>query len=233
MNEHYVWLVWAAGFLVPWLALFVGRARQRRIMLVASAYTMLFGLTEPLFVPRYWNPPSVFDLAQRTGFDIESLIFSFGIGGTGVVFYDFLTNHGLLSLGSRERASHHHRYHRVALVLPVIVFSALFPVHWNPIYPAIAALAAGTIATIACRPDLVSRTLIGGGLFAAFYGLFMLLLELAAPGYIERVWNLPALSGVMIVGIPLEELLFGFFFGMYWSSVLEHFTWQGADARRR
>jgi hypothetical protein len=32
-------------------------------------------LTEPLFVPDYWNPPSLFDLARRSGFDIESVIF--------------------------------------------------------------------------------------------------------------------------------------------------------------
>jgi len=46
-----------------------------------SWLTALFGLTEPRFVPEYWNPPSLFDLAQCTGFDIESLIFCFGIGG--------------------------------------------------------------------------------------------------------------------------------------------------------
>jgi len=44
-----------------------------------------FGLTEPMFVPEYWSPPSLFELAQRTGFDIEGIIFSFAIGaGTDV-----------------------------------------------------------------------------------------------------------------------------------------------------
>lgn len=40
----------------------------------------LFDLTESIFVPEYWNPPSLFDLAPRTSFDIESLIFCFGFG---------------------------------------------------------------------------------------------------------------------------------------------------------
>jgi hypothetical protein len=39
----------------------------------------------------YWNPPSLFDLARTSGFDIESLIFSFGIGGIGAVLYNLLT----------------------------------------------------------------------------------------------------------------------------------------------
>lgn len=50
--------------------------RDRRVKaLYGIAAT--FGLTEPLFVPKYWNPPSLFDLAQRTGFGIKSLIFCF------------------------------------------------------------------------------------------------------------------------------------------------------------
>jgi hypothetical protein len=71
---RYVWLIWASAFLLPWTALFVARPAIRRPMLWASALTAPFGLTEVLFVPEYWNPPSLFDLAHRTGFDIESLI---------------------------------------------------------------------------------------------------------------------------------------------------------------
>ncbi len=89
--EQYVWLAWSSAFLLPWMALYVGFPRQRRPMMWASLFTAPSGLTEPLFVPEYWNPPSLFDLAQNTGFDIESLIFSFGIGGTGAVLYNLFT----------------------------------------------------------------------------------------------------------------------------------------------
>lgn len=60
-------------------------------MMVVSLWTSLLGLTEPLFVPEYWAPPSLFDLASRTGFDIESFIFSFAIGGIAVVIYEHFT----------------------------------------------------------------------------------------------------------------------------------------------
>src|SRR6516165_6513605 len=91
MTDHYVWLVWSIAFLAPWLALFVAFPRYRKVMVWTSVLTMPFGLTEPIFVPQYWNPPSLFDLAQRTGFDIESLIFSFAIGGVGAILYNILT----------------------------------------------------------------------------------------------------------------------------------------------
>ena len=87
MSDRYVWLLWASAFLVPWGVLFLRFPEHRRVMLWTSLFTAPFGLTEPLFVPEYWNPPSLLDLAQRTGFDIESLIFCFGIGGVGSVLF--------------------------------------------------------------------------------------------------------------------------------------------------
>ena len=72
--------------------------------------------------------------------------------------------------------------------------------------------------------------LAGGALFLGLYAVFMVALAVSAPGYIAQVWNLPALSGVLIYDIPLEEFLFGAAFGMYWSGVYEHFTWTSSVA---
>jgi hypothetical protein len=131
-SDHYVWLAWSSAFLVPWLGLLIAFPRQRRVMIWASALTMLFGLTEPLFVPRYWDPPSLFDLAQRTGFDIESLIFSFAIGGVGAVLYNIVTRQELRPVGLRERRKHRHRYHRLRACHPSACISAAFPSWLEP-----------------------------------------------------------------------------------------------------
>ena len=79
------------------MALYLTSPRLRGVMWRASVATTLLGFTEPLFVPTYWNPPSLFELARRTGFDIESLIFAFGIGGIGVALYHGLAHHHLIS----------------------------------------------------------------------------------------------------------------------------------------
>jgi len=63
MNYHYVWLVWSSAFLVPWLPLFLASDQHQRQMGWASLLMAPFGLTEPLFVPEYWNPSSLFELA--------------------------------------------------------------------------------------------------------------------------------------------------------------------------
>ena len=73
----------------------------------------------------------------------------------------------------------------------------------------------GGIAALLLRPDLKSNTLLGGVLFLALYTTFLLGRKLSAPGYIEQVWNLKALSGIVIYGLPLEGLMFGLSFGLY------------------
>ena len=229
---HYVWLFWSIGFLCPWLVLFLAMPEHRGVMWRTSLVTSLFGATEPIFVPKYWNPGSLFDLAQRTGFDIESFIFCFAVGGIGAVLYNTLTGQTLVPVSRAERRLPLHRFHRVALLAPFAAFVPLYLLPWNPIYPAITCLVIGAAAAVLCRPDLILKTFVGGFLFLVFYAIFMLTLRLSAPGYIEQVWNLPVLSGVLMYGIPIEELLFGFTFGLYWTGVYEHLTWNRSKTER-
>ncbi len=226
MNDQYVWLIWSLLFLIPWLIVFIAFPRFRSRMLWTSLLTAPFGLTEPLFVPEYWNPPTLFDLAQRTGFDIESLIFCFGIGGIAVVFYNLLTGQRSVDLPPVEKVSVRHRYHQLVLVSPFLIFLALSVFKWNAIYPGIIAMISGGIATIWCRPDLFRKSLIGGVIFIFYYFVFLLGLELLSPRYISRYWNFENLSGLIVVGMPIEEFLFALGFGMYWSSVYEHLFWK-------
>ena len=225
-KHQYVWLLWSTAFLGPWLLLFLWRPELRARMARVSLLTSLLGLTEPIFVPEYWNPPTLFDLAQRTGFDIESLVFCFAIGGIATVLYDALTGGKVRTMTFGERHSVRHRFHRLALGAPFLAFPPLYFLPWNPIYPGIVALAVGGVTNVLCRPDLARNTAIGGFVFLLLYAAFMLALRFSAPGYIEQVWNLPALSHVLVAGIPLEELLFGLAFGLYWAGVYEHFAWR-------
>jgi len=223
--EQYIWLTWSSAFLVPWIIIFIAFPRHRKAMLWASLFTTPFGLTEPLFVPEYWSPPSLFDLAITTGFDIESLIFCFGIGGIGAVLYNLVTRKSVQPVSAEEKRLPLHRHHYKALATPFMVFPVLYFLPWNPIYPGIVAMFAGAAANVLCRPDLRKKTWVGGVLFLGYYTIFLMGLEWSAPGYIDKVWNLADLSGISLAFMPLEELLFAIAFGMYWSGVYEHFTW--------
>jgi len=196
-------------------------------MLMVSLATSVLGLTEPIFVPEYWTPPSLFNLAATTGFDIESLLFSFGIGGLAVVIYDYFFAVRYQNVSASERQYSRHRLHYWALGAAPVVFAVLYLVtDLNPIYSTIIALTVGGFATWYCRPDLKVKMFASAAVFTVLYYVYFLSLLLFFPNYVMEVWNLEALTGIFVTGIPLEELLFAASFGFLWSSIYEHIMWQ-------
>ena len=109
-EPQFAWLSWSLLLIALWAIVYVllRSVESRREMLIVSLWTSLLGITEIFFVPEYWNPPSLFDLAHRTGFDIESFIFSFGIGGLAVVIYEmvFRTGHQIMTAEERGHSRH-------------------------------------------------------------------------------------------------------------------------------
>lgn len=55
----YAYLALSGVLLGVWLVLYLATRAVRREMVEVSLGTMLLGLTEPLFVPEYWNPPTL------------------------------------------------------------------------------------------------------------------------------------------------------------------------------
>ena len=55
--------------------------------------------------------------------------------------------------------------------------------------------------------------------------VFFATLAWLTPGFVERVWNLDALTGIRLLGIPLEELLFAAALGACWAGLYEHVHW--------
>lgn len=226
-----VYMLWSLLLLAVWAGVYLLRRRLRRKLLWMGWTTALLGLSEPLFVPRYWSPPTLFDLAARTGFDLESLVFAFAAGGLAACALDALTGREPRPLPAMERDLPRHRWHRLALLSPVLLF---IPLHLltplNPIYSACLALAGGALSTAACRPDLAPRLAYGALIFLAIYFVFFWSLAATHPSYVPAVWNLPALSGVLLLGVPLEELLFAATLGAAWSGFYEHVFWRRAAA---
>jgi hypothetical protein len=209
---QYVWLVWSSAFLIPWAAIYVAAPKYRRFMVRRSLATMIFGLSEPIFVPRYWNPPSLFHLGQRTGFDIESFIFCFAIGGVGTVLTQIIM--GQKAAADDERVRRLRWRIRAAALVTLVV---LLPFRWSPMYAGIIAMGVGGIAKLCYFPRQRTGAVAGGVVFLLLYLLFLLGLKWTVPGYIQSVWNFKTLSAVRPLGLPLEELLFAFTFGMFWS----------------
>lgn len=230
----WAYLVLSGTLTAGWGILYAARADLRRSMLRVSLGTMPLGLTEPLFVRAYWNPPTLWDLARRTGFDLESVLFSFAIGDIVFAAYDTLLGLAPSATLAHERHDRRHRFHLLAIVSAPLLFVILLALtRLNPIYAAALALVGGFVATLRCRPDLWRKMLLSGALFLILYFAVFVVFNLAFPGYVAAVWNLEALSGLFVFGVPAEELMFAFAFGLYWSSVYEHVTWRRSEPAPR
>lgn len=224
---QYVWFIWSLLILALWAIIYGYKKGYRKEMLKMSLITMPFGITEPLFVPEYWMPPSLFNLAENTGFDIESFIFSFAIGGIGTVLYRLIYNSNLAEIPYEERKHKQHKFHIYILFVPVFVFLALaFATKINHIYCGAIAMFLGGMATLYCRPDLKVKIWVGGLLFTVLYFVYFGSILLFYPNYVQLYWSLDNLTHILVFGIPIEELIFAFTFGMYWSSLYEHLFWR-------
>jgi hypothetical protein len=190
-------------------------------MLSTSWFTLPFGLTEPLFVAHYWDPPSLFNLAQTTHFDIESFIFCFGIGGVAAVLFNVATGRPI-EIGSKTtRDLRLQPVYDALLASPAYVFTIVLLVTRMPIGAGIAAMIVGAAVRMVYRPGLRAKTCLGGVLFLAYYALFLLALRILVPGYIARVWNPDAIGGVRLFGVPLIEPVFALGVGLFWSGLYE------------
>ena len=217
----YEWLTFALIWTALWFVFYVERPFLRRQMLWVSLFSAFTGLTEPLFIPAYWSPPSLFNLAATTGFDVESIVFSFATGGIASVLYESALNAKHRKM-NRDEFREKRWFHLVSLAAAPVVFALLLLLtSLNPIYCLTTAMFVGAVAAVVCRPDLIKNMLLGAVLFTGLYFFFFVFVSTMFPTFVES-WNLSALSGVVVVGVPLEGLLFAFTFGMFWSGVYEH-----------
>ena len=169
------------------------------------------------FVPDYWNPDTLFDLGRITGgFAIEDGIFMFFVGGIAAVVYEY-------SFRKRIVLRRSYKPHIRALVIGLL-FAVLFMILFqlNPIWFLIVFGVAGAIALCVERPDLIRHSFFGGVTFTLLYGVAFVFFLLLFPEFIERVYNLNALSGISFLGIPLEEFLYAFSFGLLWAPLYEY-----------
>jgi hypothetical protein len=228
---HYVWFAWSATFFLSWLVLYGGFSHYRKIMRWSSWVAAPFGLTEFLFAGHYWNPPSLFDSTRIAHVDVESVVFCFAIGGVAAVLYDML---GGPSPAIRPKTSRHSQeVYKFILAMPALVFAPVLFGSNQPMLAGIAALFAGVAARWIAHPELCRKTVIGGLLFTAYYGVFLAILGWISPGYLHRVWT--SAAGPVLWGVPIDEPLFAVAFGMFWSGLYEQFHWtmmSGPNRRR-
>lgn len=206
----YPFLGATALFGVVWILIWYGRPDLRRALWFGSLISMPLGLTEPFFIPNYWAPSVLW---SYRGWDIESLIWSFFLGGIAAVLFETVW---------RKRLVRSKKYtpHWLAVCLLVAGFASVVTAVWyfdfSTLHNCLVFAFVVILALWAIRPDLVGISLKGGLVLTAIYIAIFLMAEHLSRGFLNQ-WNPEGNWGILWLGIPLEEYLFAFLFTVWWS----------------
>lgn len=178
-------------------------------MLVTGLIFLAGGIFEPFSLNVYWTPDSLFDLNSFTGLDLESFLFGFGLGGIAPAL-PYILHGGTIVPCEYPR---YRRYIPAILVAPWLPFSvAVFLVPGLWLYATLITLTVIAGLTVLIRRDLVRTMAVGSLLFAGMYIAALSIAFALAPGFIES-WNMAALSGVLLLNVPVEEGVFALLYG--------------------
>ncbi len=202
-----------------WLILFIRRKDLRKEMLIVSLIAGIAGpISELYYLKDYWRP----EIFTGWPIGIEDFIFGFCIGGISSVIYEYIfgKHHS-----NRINRKHHWSWFIVPLVtLFIIVFNALFFVlKINSIYVSAIAFALLALIIICFRKDLLVNSLTSGFLMGLLMFVSYLVFLSIFPEAIHRWWLIKNISGVLINGVPIEELLWAFSWGMVAGPIYEFF----------
>lgn len=233
MHYEYLISMAAVGILI-WLPLYLWRKDLRKPMLWSGLFyitvTVIWfaAVRVPAIIlslpahrtltPGYWEPQTLLGIGRATaGLAIEDIFFMFFVGGVAAVLYEYCF-HWRIAI---QRSNHQHHWRAIALGL-LVALATLFLFPFNVMYTLIALNAGGAVAIWAEREDLIPHSLLGGILMLSLYTVLFYVFTLFFPEFVARAYHPENVSGVLFIGIPLEEFMYAFSFGLFWAPIYEY-----------
>jgi hypothetical protein len=183
---------------------------QRAAMLVSGLLSAPYAFASVLFVPEYWQPKRV--ACFLTG--PEDLIFSFAGGGL-----IWLTAICLVRPGT-EVSMHPGRVVRRYLGWTVPFFSLVVALKYvfgfSTMTSVLMSGSAHYAVLLWMRRDLFRFSLLTGVGYCVMYTAFCVFAFAVCPHFLEQ-WNRESLTGLTIVGVPIEESLWALVFSASWA----------------
>lgn len=213
----YVYLVGDLLFGAVWLALFFLRKDLWRELLTMSVVGGLLAPGALIYLPDYWNPEHI---VGDFPLGIEDFLFAFFIAGIGGVLYEVATRrvHTLCVCRRVPRR----RIIGIIVAAIAVLGVSVYGFKMNSIYANYLAFGFLFAYILYFRRDLLWQSLASGTAVALLMFLFYQIWIVLYPGIIEHWWNLAEISGILIVGVPLEELLWGLSWGMAGGALYEY-----------
>lgn len=197
--------------LVPWIFLYWYRKDLRKMILITSAFMAIYAFfTEYFFWTKdWWHPKTI----TGTKAGLEALITGFSIGGIISSIYLVVLNKKIVSdkkYKNIKLATLLMIFHLAALFLLVFVFNL------STFVASILVYSSTTLFIFVKRKDLILLSLVTG--FATTLGSVPIFLTLFkfTPIFVQTTWVFDRISGILFLGIPIEDLIFFFLLGTFY-----------------
>ena len=222
IDNTYAYLIGTIVFFVPWVIFFYLRKDLRREMLLTSI-AIAFGSVFTAYywwTKDWWHPETI----TGTSVGIEDFLLGFSNGGIGAVAYEVFFK-------KREYKIKDNSSQVEGLAITLLTFSLLSFLFWgfelsSFIASSIAQLA-GILLMFYYRRDLLWNGLFSGVLMVLISIPAYLIPEWLSPGTRENSWHYELLSNIRVLGIPIEDLIFYFIFGMWIGPLYELYYSKG------
>jgi hypothetical protein len=224
VNYHFAYLFGTLLFGLVWFYIFLRRPDLRKEQLSMSFFGAVFGLTELIFFGEYWHPQFIFSF-PGLNLGIEDILLCFFYGGIASTLYEFVFN-DVLKKYSRESKKTRILEVVVAILSGIIMFLLFWSVFKiSVIYAsAVGGMAIGLVF-IFFRKDLFIPAIVGGIIMSLLSFIILAFFGLIFKGIFDVWWRIDLLSGIRILSVPIEEIIWHFSLGFAAGPMYE--VWKG------
>jgi len=205
----YPYLLAATGFSLLWLVTFFAIPKTYwKEMLQVSLVTMILGhFVEQMHFVDWWHPRFI----VNAPITIEDTLFGFSAGGSMYALYILwkdnfqIKQHFLFTL--RQKIT-------LASLSLFSLFGLFYLFHFRSFWSSLISLFIPVLAVGVYERRLLLPTFLTGISVTVIAFLGYLLTIYLDPGFVSQTYILSDLSGILVLGIPIEELFWFFFAGM-------------------
>jgi len=223
---RYTYLIAMLPLFVLWVRLYLWRKDLRKEMIAISLLLGFLSVVTSYYwwTLDWWRPMTI----MGTKVNIEDFLLGFGSGGVMAVIYEVVSRRRY----SKQRARSHGLYGFFLLVLLLgsITSWLFYGVGLTSFFAISSAL-----LIVAMVMYFIRRDLMVNGMVTGFCTVLLSLLCYATavfvfPDFIDATYKFNTLSGLRILGVPLEEFIFWFLAGLVFGPFYEF--WKGLRLRK-
>ena len=218
-DYKYAYLFGNLVILFPlWLFFFLHRRDlKKKILLMSTALGVVGPVSEIWYIRDYWHPQTF----TTWPIGLEDFLFGFFIGGIASVIYQELFN----KRWSKSKIKSYPEFTFIMTLFALLVLRVFTRnLSINSIYASLVIFVGVSGMILFFRRDLVIDAFLTALLVLSIAFLGYLVFLYIYPEVVQKWWVLENISGILIFGIPIEELMWAFGLGLFVGPCYEFFA---------